>query len=132
VAENRTLSIALVDSTGGACPLGAEAEAGLTYVFAGSMMDDGVLEVDRCGNLTRWDRLDNATLRFVRGMFNWATGTCAGGAPVNTCREDPCKVAACNVTGFVCVPGPCLSCDPPSSQALFWVGKKRVCVEHSR
>ncbi len=83
---NATLSIALSDREG-PCPLGTEAEAGATYLFAGSLLDDGVLEVDRCGNLTRWDRLDNATLRFVRGMFNWYTGSCAAGAPGHPCRE---------------------------------------------
>ena len=128
VPRNATLRVALPDSDD-PCGLGP-AEAGQTYLLAGSLLEDGVLEVSRCGNLTRWDHLDNATLRFLAGMFNWYTGECAAGPAPYRCREDPCRAAAsaCNVSGAVCVPNPCLPCEPPAAQAIFWLGRHRVCI----
>ncbi len=129
LSVNGSLSVTLPDARG-PCGVG-KLEAGLEYVLAGTLLPDGWLEVDRCGNHTRWERLDNVTRHFVDSMFNWYTGTCAAGA-VSLCKADPCKSAApCSVPGAVCVPNPCMSCSPPGNQATFWRGKQRVCYANS-
>jgi hypothetical protein len=40
-------------------------EVGARYIMAGNLFKDGVLEISRCGNVTRWEQMSGALQSFV-------------------------------------------------------------------